>query len=230
MDPGLPRPVPRRPVSERVREWIDWFGRGRLAAGALAIVAVAVGGVWLLEGSPTRIEDQLPYARATTSTPVASTESRPGSAPLTTLPATIVVYVTGAVVDPGVYSLSGAARVDAALAAAGGSTGDADLDVLNLAAPLHDGERVFVPRLGEPIPPELPTEASGGTSLPVGPVNINSAGVDELDALPGVGPATAAAIIARRQEQGPFQSVDDLADVRGIGPAKLAALRGLVTV
>jgi competence protein ComEA len=230
MEAGLPRPAPRRPIAQRVREWIDWFGPSRLIATAAALVAVVVGGVWLLRDSPPRLEDSLPYARATTQPATASTDVPGRGAPSSSLPITIVVYVTGAVVAPGVYTLPGGTRVEAAVAIAGGSTTDADLGVLNLAAPLHDGQRVFVPRAGQAVPAELPPATSPGVDTPSGPVNINTADTNELDALPGVGPATAAAIIARRQEKGPFQSVDDLADVRGIGPAKLAALRDLVTV
>ena len=230
MEPGLPRPAPRRSIAERARDWIDWFGAARLIATALAVAAVAIGGVWLLRDAPSRLEDGLPYASTTTQPSTTSTRVLGHDPSATTIPASIVVYVAGAVVVPGVYTLANGARVDTALGVAGGPTTDADLGVLNLAAPLHDGERVFVPRAGQAIPAELPPSTSSGPATPAGPVNINTAGADELDALPGVGPSTAAAIIARRQERGPFQSVDDLADVRGIGPAKLAALRDLVTV
>ena len=140
---------------------------------------------------------------------------------------------------PGVQQLSGGARVVDAVDRAGGATPDADLARVNLAAPVQDGQQVYIPRVGEPMPPPpagtAPAPGAGGgagspAGTPAGPVNLNTASADELDTLPGVGPATSAAIIAHRQEQGPFTSVDQLLDVRGIGDAKLAELRDLVTV
>ena len=151
----------------------------------------------------------------------------------------MVVHVAGAVARPGVQQLSGGARIVDAVDRAGGSTPDADLARVNLAAPVQDGQQVYVPRVGEPMPPPpagtAPAPGAGGgagspSGTPAAPVNLNTASADELDTLPGVGPATSEAIIAHRQEQGPFTSVDQLLDVRGIGDAKLAELRDLVTV
>jgi competence protein ComEA len=152
--------------------------------------------------------------------------------------ADLVLQAAGAVARPGVYELPTGARVGDLVARAGGFTADADVDRVNLAAPLADGVRVWVPRRGEAEPPPLiDTGGSGGTggsgsaaSGPAALVDLNRATSDELDALPGVGPATAAAIIDHRQRNGPFRSVDELADVRGIGEAKLAQLRDLVRV
>jgi competence protein ComEA len=135
---------------------------------------------------------------------------------------------------------AGAHVVDA-VAAAGGATPDADLVRLNLAAPVVDGMRIAVPRLGAPAPEIDPAAVTGstgatgaadpGTGQSSGaPVNVNTATAEQLDALPGIGPATAAAIIADRAANGPFRSVDDLGRVRGIGDAKLEQLRGLVAV
>lgn len=225
MDSSLPRPAPPRSPLDRVREWIVWFGPGRLAATALAVLAVVAGGMWLLKGSPGRAEDQLPFA----SHP-ASTTGTSVALPTTSAAAGVVVYVTGAVITPGVYTLAAPARVTDAVAAAGGVEAQADLDVVNLAATLRDGERVYVPTVGEVIPVVVAGESGAATTAPAGPVNVNSATADQLDVLPGVGPTTAAAIIAHREQHGPFQTVDQLGDVRGIGPAKLDALRGLVTV
>jgi competence protein ComEA len=196
-----------------------------LAATALAVLAVVAGGTWLLKGSPGRAEDQLPFASHPVSTTVASV-----AVSTTTAAAAVVVYVTGAVTVPGVYTLALPARVTDAVAAAGGAGAQADLNVVNLAAVLHDGERVYVPKVGEVIPVVAAGEPSADSIVPAGPVNVNSATADQLDVLPGVGPTTAAAIIAHREQHGLFQSVEQLGDVRGIGPAKLDALRGLVTV
>ena len=230
MDPSLPRPAPPRSLLERLREWVVWFGPGRLAATAIAVIAVAVGGTWLVKGSPSRAEDQLPFATHP-STSVGTSSAASVAASSTTVGVSIVVYVAGAVVAPGVYSLGNPARVTDAVSAAGGVAADADLDVVNLAATLHDGERVYVPRVGGTVPAVVGADAAVvGDTTPAGPVNVNSATAEQLDVLPGVGPSTAAAIIAHRQQHGPFQSVEQLADVRGIGPAKLDALRGLVTV
>ena len=235
MDSSLPRPVPRQSLLERLREWVTWFGPGRLAATALAVIAVVAGGTWLLKGSPSRAEDQLPFAAHTTTTVGPSsgtTFSAPAIRPTTTVAATVVVvYVTGAVMTPGVYTLEAAARVTDALVAAGGPATGADLSVVNLAAIARDGERIYVPKVGETVPVavgDAPPAAADTT--PAGPINLNSATADQLDVLPGVGPATAAAIVAHREQHGPFQTVEQLGDVRGIGPAKLDALRGLVTV
>ncbi len=135
----------------------------------------------------------------------------------------LVVHVAGAVRKPGVYELIAGDRVRDAIDAAGGVTRRAVLDAVNLAAPVADGQQVLVPREGEPR-----AVAPGATA--VGPVALNSADLAALDALPGVGPATAARIIAWRDEHGPFRSVEDLLEVPGIGDGRLAALRDLVTV
>jgi competence protein ComEA len=157
-------------------------------------------------------------------------------------PTEVVVHAAGAVTTPGLYRLPPDARVADVVAAAGGLAADADGDRLNLAAPLADGMRVYVPRVGEAVVPpvvagEAPSQTTDGetegdptTGGPEALVDVNTATAAELDELPGVGPATAEAIIDHREEQGPFRSVDDLLDVRGIGDAKLADLRDRVRV
>ena len=158
-----------------------------------------------------------------------------------------MVYVSGEVVKPGVYVLLATARVIDALQAAGGATNHADLVVVNLAAPLVDAAQVFIPRMGSTPRVTLPrphaginfpvvggTGAGGGAvgsaTSAAGIVDINSATLSDLDALPGVGPSTAQAIIDYRTANGPYASVDDLLNVRGIGPSKLAAMRARVRV
>ena len=133
----------------------------------------------------------------------------------------LVVDVAGAVRRPGLYRLATGARVDDAVAAAGGGTARADIAAVNLAAPLADGEQVVVPVRG----------AAGGASGAAGGtvVDLNSATAEQLDALPGIGPSTAAKIVAYRQQHGAFHSLAELDAVSGIGPSKLAELKGLVT-
>jgi competence protein ComEA len=106
---------------------------------------------------------------------------------------------------------------------AGGATARANLELVNLAAPLADGEQVLIPRAGAP-----PSSGAPGATTPAAPIPLSIATVEQLDTLPGIGPTTAARIVQYRQEHGTFRSVDALAGVPGIGPAKLAALEGLV--
>ena len=145
--------------------------------------------------------------------------------------AKVVVHVAGAVASPGLYRLGGEPRVADALDAAGGPARDADLDAVNLAGKLTDGERVYVPRRGE-IPPAVVTGggSTGGGGVAAGPIDLNAATAEQLEALPGVGPATVEAILSYRKEKGRFRSVDELLEVRGIGEAKLASLRSKVRV
>jgi competence protein ComEA len=146
----------------------------------------------------------------------------------TSAPSTVLAHAAGAVRSPGVYSLPAGARVKDLLDAAGGPAADADLDRINLAAPVADGSQVYVPRQGEALP--VGAAGGGGVATPAGPLDLNTATLEQLDALPGVGPATAKAILDERSKRGRFGSVDELLDVRGIGPAKLEAIRDLVTV
>ena len=108
--------------------------------------------------------------------------------------------------------------------------GEADGNRINLAAPVTDGERIYVPKVGEEAPPVAVGSSPGSGDVSGGVVNLNQADAAALDALPGIGPATAAAIIEHRDRIGRFTSVDQLLDVRGIGEAKLEQLRSLVTV
>ena len=150
------------------------------------------------------------------------------SAPARTATAAqLYVNVVGAVRRPGLYRLPEGARVADALARAGGVTRRAQVELVNLAARVADGEQVVVPRRG--AAGGAPVATGGGGAASSGPVHLNSATIEQLDALPGVGPVTAQKIVDYRQEHGGFKSVDDLDAVPGIGPARLENLRGLVT-
>lgn len=156
-----------------------------------------------------------------------------GSTSAVTVPATVVVHAAGAVKFPGVYVLPIEARVDDVLHAAGGAEPAADLDVVNLAQPIKDGDRVFFPRVGQPtpVPVTLQNVSAPQSSIDgpmVGPLDLNTATAEQLDALPGVGPATAQRIIEFREQNNGFRSVNQLLDVPGIGESKLAALKAKV--
>lgn len=221
----LERPVPPRSAAERARAWVEWFGVGRLLAASVATIIVCAGAVWLVRTPPPATEASLP--RATTTT--LASNAPPATATLPSTPAVVLVHVAGAVLEPGVYELTGDARVRDAIVAAGGPTGAADWNALNLAATVADGVKVYVPEVGEEVPPSLTVAAgSGEGGQSTRPIDVNVATAVELESLPGVGPATAAAIITERERNGPFVDVDDLDRVPGIGPAKLDALRGLV--
>lgn len=145
--------------------------------------------------------------------------------------ATIVVDVSGAVASPAVVGLEQGARVQDAIAAAGGLTGDADISALNRAAVCADGQKIYVPRQGETaqasgaVLGSDPTVA-GASSL----VNINTADEATLDGLPGVGPSTAQAIIEDREANGAFASIEDLMRVSGIGEKKFEKLKSAICV
>jgi competence protein ComEA len=142
------------------------------------------------------------------------------------------VHVAGAVAKPGVYDLDAGARVIDAIEAAGGGAPDADLNRLNLAAKVADGQRVLVQRVGEAAPAgsASPGASGGGSADPSGLVSLNSATQVELEALPGIGPTLAEAIITEREGRGGFRSVNELRDVRGIGEKRFADLKDKVTI
>lgn len=154
----------------------------------------------------------------------------------------LLVYVAGAVAHPGVYALAGDARARDALAKAGGATRDADLVAVNLAAHVADGDEVAVPRQGEarsapatrsahrrtsPAARRMRSRPQRGPAMQ--PIDLNAADASALGGLPGVGPALAERIVEFRALNGPFASVDGLADVAGITPARLDALAPLLT-
>ena len=146
-------------------------------------------------------------------------------------PAMVVVDVGGAVTRPGVVELEAGDRVADAIAAAGGLAVDADCTTLNQAQVLQDGQKVYVPHEGEAVPAASDGGvAETGTGAAGALVNINTASVEELDALPGVGPATAQAIVDDRAENGPFTAPEDIMRVSGIGEKKYENLEALICV
>ncbi|MBT2554911.1 helix-hairpin-helix domain-containing protein [Arthrobacter sp. ISL-5] len=158
---------------------------------------------------------------------------------------TVVVHVAGAVKKAGIVELPRNSRVHQAIAAAGGATPAADLNRLNLASVLEDGQKIYVPGRGEAAPPEAPADAlpgagagpgssgdvgGGGGSAPGGKVNLNTAGAEELAELPKVGPVLAQRIVDWRTEHGPFKTAEEVDAVDGVGPKMLETLLPLVTV
>ncbi|WP_406814833.1 ComEA family DNA-binding protein [Mycobacterium sp. M23085] len=231
-----------------------WLGRiradpGRAGAIGLAIVAalaVLVTVFTLLRDQPAPVMSAKlpPVQKVSTAVPRSSTGPATTQLPGPDRP--VVVSVVGLVHTPGLVTLAPGARVADALQAAGGAVNGADTIGLNMARPLGDGEQIVVglaPVPGQPTAlgssvatgttPTSKAPAPGPGSAkpkPGQPVDLNTATVQELDALPGVGPVTAAAIVAWRQSNGKFTSVEQLADVEGIGPARLEKLRALVRV
>jgi competence protein ComEA len=187
--------------------------RGRAIAGALLLIAALFLAGRYLAGAGSATEEG---GVASAAAGELRAEPRPR----------LVVHVVGAVRRPGLYRLADGARIADALRRAGGATRRADLSLVNLAAPVSDGSQVVVPSRAPPV-----SDASGGGETgpaPAGPIHLNTATVDQLDELPGVGPVTAQKIVDYREQHGAFSSVDDLDAIPGIGPARLEQLRELV--
>ena len=223
--PSLPRPVPPSSAWARVQAVADAAGvpAWKLVAG---VVAVAVGLVAAALVVPARVGSGPPPEL---SIPKVGSDGDPSAATTTTAPPTLV-HVAGAVARPGVYEVVAGARVKDVLDAAGGPSADADLDRLNLAAAVADGQQIYVLRKGEAGPPAASGPGGAGGAGAPAVLDLNTATAEQLDELPGIGPSTAEAIIAFREEHGRFRSVDQLLEVRGIGDAKLAAIRKRVKV
>jgi competence protein ComEA len=181
----------------------------RIVFAAVALVVAVLLLVKVLEGG-SRARAPVPVLRTATHARARASSSQ------------LVVDVAGAVRRPGLYHLGAGTRIADAVAAAGGATARADVTLVNLAAPLADGEQVLVPLRG------AAATSAGGAPSPTAPLDLNTASSEQLDALPGIGPTTAQKIIDYRQAHGPFRSVDDLEAVPGIGPSKVAQLKGLV--
>lgn len=208
-----------RPRNERSVQ----IPKAAILIASLIVVALLAGLFW---GADRNVSPPLPAANP--ELPATTTSAaRPAAEEM------LVVHVAGAVLQPGVVRVPKGSRIIDAIDAAGGPGRRADLDRLNLAAPVADGDRVTVAAIGDPrgvsvTNPSVPAEP--GVGAPGTPVNLNTATGAELETLPGIGPALAAAIIAERERRGGFSAVEQLRDVRGIGEARFAQLRDLVVV
>jgi competence protein ComEA len=214
---------------------------GAVALAVVAAVAVLVTVFTVMRDRPAPVMSaKLPAVQ-----PVSSARPTSSAGPSAGSDRPVVVSVVGLVHKPGLVTLAPGARIADALQAAGGAVDGADTIGLNMARPLGDGEQIVVglaPPSGQPralgstvspgsVVPPAAGPATGTTKPKRGEVlDLNTATVEQLDALPGVGPVTAAAIVAWRQANGKFTSVDQLAEVDGIGPARLEKLRALVRV
>lgn len=208
-----------------------------IAALALLSVAFATAAVVLLINSNDNAPVQVIAPSTGGTSALAQPDSRATSLPAQ-VPPDLRVYISGAVQEPGVYSLQPGDRLVDALKAAGGATAAADLTALNLARRVQDEEYYYIPVAGETPPPiatsingpalvesTIAASAGGGNGL----IDLNAASAEILATLPGIGPVKAQAIITYREQQ-PFQSVDQITDVPGIGPATYEKIRGLITV
>jgi competence protein ComEA len=212
---------------------------GVIALGVVGLIAVLVTIFTLARhDEPRVVSANLPSVQ-----PVSSTgKNSPTPAPVADAP--VIVSVVGLVRTPGLVTLGPGARIADALEAAGGALDGADVTGLNMARRVADGEQIVVgvasppgtpPAMGSSIstPPggaPAPSAAGAQTPAPGVKVDLNAATIEQLDALPGVGPVTASAIVTWRETNGRFASVDQLGEVDGIGPARLEKLRDLVHV
>jgi competence protein ComEA len=221
--------------AQRVAAW--GLRRGHLVVVAVLLLVAVVGvGVMVIRDRPVRESvTQRPVATASV---VASSRSEATTASASPTPTSLVIHVAGKVRKPGVIQLPPGSRVIDAVSASGGTLHGVDLAALNLARPLVDGEQVLV---GVTAPPGAPVQgaapglggSAGGsatTGQPGVPVNLNTASLEELETLPGVGPVLAQRIVEFRMSQGSFARVEDLQNVTGIGEQKYADLRDRVTV
>ena len=224
---------------DRVREL---RGDPRVGVAALLVVALAAGFIWYRLGAGDSGEPRAARRAPATSAATSGSTAAGGTASNGSSPGAakkgerVTVHVAGTVAKPGVYDLDAGARVIDAIEAAGGGAPDADLNRLNLAAKVTDGQRVLVQRVGEAAPAGSASPggsgggSTGGSADPSGLVSLNSATQAELEGLPGIGPTLAEAIITERERRGGFRSVNELRDVRGIGEKRFADLKDKVTI
>ncbi len=202
----------------------DWLERNRGSVLVLLINLALIGGLFF-------------WLRRPVSSPVEIVPPDPTPSPVpsaTPTPSPLRVYVTGAVLNPDVYRLATGSIVKDAIEAAGGVNDDADLVRINLAQELQDQQQIYVPCVGEdnappPVAGGEPTPSSGSAG-PAAKININTATTEELDTLPGIGPAFAQRIIDYRNANGPFKSTEEITNVSGIGDATFQKLKDRISV
>jgi len=204
------------------------------AAAGATLVALAflhpAPGPALLASGPRQAHSRAPLGRGSTGALSRAAHHDTGEAPLASGGAALlVVYVAGEVQSPGLYRVLPGARADDALRKAGGFTQHADRAGVNLAEVVQDGEEVRVPRMGDPAPKKRAARKSL-TRAPIASVDLNAAGAAELAQLPGVGETLAERIVAYREQNGPFASVDELADVSGMTQRRVDALAQYLSV
>jgi competence protein ComEA len=195
-------------------EWLDKF-RWVIF---LAVVLVVGGGFLFIQ---TRSPEPPPLILST-ATPVPTPEATPTPRPPR-------VYVSGAVQKPDVYTLAPDSIVKDAILAAGGPSDEADLDRINLAQPVADGQQIYVPRIDEESPPIQIPSSQRSQPIIASTININTADVAALESLPGIGPALAQRILNYRQANGPFANPAEIMEVSGIGPATFEGIQDLIT-
>ena len=190
-----------------------------LVYGAVAVVLLLVGARWIRSGDAGESAGAVTYADS-------SKGGSGGALAIDTEGGTdVVVDVAGAVAEPGVYRLPAGARVNDALQRAGGATARAEADSINLAARLTDGQQVVVPERIKGSTAVATSAGVGSSSDPATPINLGTAGVEDLDTIEGIGPVTAQKIVEFRDQHGGVSSVDQLDQIDGIGPATMDALR-----
>ncbi len=209
-----------------------WRTKITLSAVLMVIVVAATmyGFRWLVTEQPNTPEPTVAVDHGENPTLEPAQDNESDNDPVG--PETTILHVAGAVHEPGIVELETGSRVVDAIEGAGGPTDDAQLDALNLAEIVNDGQYILVPdehsetnAAASPGSPGPPTSGPAGAAT----VNLNTADATELETLPGVGPATAAQIIAHREQHGPFTQLADIEAVSGIGPATRERLDGLVS-
>jgi competence protein ComEA len=210
-------------IGEPLRERLRSLERRELV-GLLLVALLIVGAavLWYVRSLPASVSVSASIERRENGGTVATPPASPSP--------TIIVHVAGWVRRPGVYELRQGDRVIDALRMAGGGKGGADLTAVNLAAVLTDGQQILVFKKGAAGGAGGGPVAVAGSGGPAPLVNLNTATLDQLDSLPGIGPTLAQRILDHRTEHGPYRSVDDLLDVSGIGDKRLEDLRSKVTV
>jgi len=208
-----------------------------IAYVAVAVVVLAVGVRYVVLPRDAGSSGAQAVVLAPVASPAAGPSAEPGVAAASPAP-DVMVYVCGAVRSPGVVRLPAGARVTDALELAGGPTAKAELAAVNLAAQVTDGQQILVPERGATAAAatasgDAASSSAAGSAIGTAPaalININTASLEELDALDGVGPSTAQKIIDYRTANGGFKTIEEIKEVPGIGDAKFAAMQGSITV